>query len=287
MNNQLSYVIAGTMSWGLSRKNLNVIDCSKLLLNYFEQYINTFDLADIYGAYTTEELFGNALKYSNINRNNIIIISKCGIAYPFQTNNFLVKHYDYSKDYIIKAVERSLKFIQTDYLDILLLHRPSPLLIVDEVAEAYLYLFKNGMIKEIGVFNFLPLQIDLLNKYIPIKYNQLQFSVTKNQSFIDGTFDHHQLYQMQPMAWNPTGDLYKLTLNQDIKNNILKLCELKNWNPDLILLAWIIKHPAHILPVIGTTNINRINQLNQLNNIIISTEEWFQIYTIFLNKNVP
>lgn len=285
--NNLSYCIAGTMSWGLSGKNLNIKESSNILSSYLNQNIDTFDLADIYGGYTTEELFGKALKHSEVNRNKIIIISKCGIAYPTSNNNFKVKHYDYSKDYIVKAVERSLQLLQTDYLDILLLHRPSPLLNVEEVAEAYQYLIQNGMIKEIGVSNFLPQQIDLLNKYIPIKYNQIQFSVTHNLSMIDGTLDHHQLHKILPMAWNPTGDFYKSSFNQEIKIKFLDLCSTKNWNPNIILLAWILKHPSNIIPVLGTTNVNNINELNQLNDIKISTEDWFQIYTIFLNKNVP
>ena len=171
------------------------------------------------------------------------------VFFPLITNNnFKVKHYDYSKDYIVKAVVRSLQLIQTDFLDILLLHRPSPLLNILEVAEAYQYLFQNGMIKEIGVSNFLPQQIDLLSKYIPIKFNQIQFSVTHNNSMIDGTLDHHQLHHIQPMAWNPTGDFYISSFNQAIKIKFLDFCTNKNWNPNLILLAWILKHPTKIIP---------------------------------------
>lgn len=287
MNNQLSYCIAGTMSWGLSGKNLSIAECSNLILNYINQNINTFDLADIYGGYTTEELFGTALKHSNIDRNKIKIISKCGIAYPSLINNYQIKHYDYSKEYIIKAVERSLKLIQTDYLDILLLHRPSPLLNVNEVAEAYHYLYSNGMINEIGVSNFLPKQIDLLKQYIPIKYNQLQFSITHHLDLSNGTFEYLQLHNIQPMAWNPTGNFYKENIDIDIKNKFLSYCKENNWNPNLVLFAWILKHPAKIAPVLGTTNLLNINQLNMLNNIKLSTEEWFHLYTIFLNKNVP
>lgn len=287
MSNQLSYCIAGTMSWGIYGKNHNSQECSNLMQAYINQGINTFDLADIYGGYTTEELFGNAFKKSNINRQDLNIISKCGIASPSSNNKYQVKHYDYSKEYIINAVERSLKLIQTDYLDILLLHRPSPLLNVDEVAEAYQYLLKNGMIKEIGVSNFLPLQIDLLKQYIPVNYNQLQFSVTHNIDLTNGTFEYLQYNNIQPMAWNPTGSFYKENCNFEVKTKFLQLCKNNNWNPNLILLAWIKKHPSNILPVLGTTNLLNINELNSLNDIKISTQEWFELYTIFLEKNVP
>ena len=221
MTNQLSYCIAGTMSWGLSGKKLNALECSNLLHLYNNQGIDTFDLADIYGGYTTEELFGDALKISNLSRSSLKIISKCGIAYPNSNNSFKVKHYDYSKDYIIKAVERSLKLIQTDYLDILLLHRPSPLLEVNEVAEAYHNLFQRGLIKEIGVSNFLPQQIELLKKYIPVKSNQIQFSATHHQDLTNGTFEYLQHNQIQPMAWNSTGSFYQESFDVAIKNKYL------------------------------------------------------------------
>lgn len=287
MNKPLSYCIAGTMSWGLSGKNLTTKESSNLIHLYHNQGINTFDLADIYGGYTTEELFGNALKISNINRNDLKIISKCGIASPFSNNNHQLKHYDYSKEYIIKAVERSLRLIQSDYLDILLLHRPSPLLNATEVAEAYQELSKKGMLKEIGVSNFLPLQIDLLKEYIPVKYNQLQFSVTHHQDLSSGTFEYLQKNAIQPMAWNPLGSFYKIEQNIEIKNKFILFCNKRNLNPSLVLLAWIKKHPANIIPVLGTTNISNISNLHQLAEIKLSTEDWFEIYTIFLNKNVP
>ena len=287
MNNKISHCIAGTMSWGLYGKNLSVQDCSTLIENYKSQNINTFDLADIYGGYTTEQLFGNALKKTNTNRQDVILISKCGIASPSSNNNYQIKHYDYSKEYIIKAVERSLRLIQSDYLDILLLHRPSPLLNVAEVAEAYQELSKKGMVKEIGVSNFLPLQIDLLKEYIPVKYNQLQFSVTHHQDLSNGTFEYLQKNLIQPMAWNPLGSFYKIEQNIEVKNKFILFCNERNLNPNLVLLAWIKKHPAAIIPVLGTTNIFNINSLHQLAGIKLSTEEWFEIYTIFLSKNVP
>ena len=135
MKTKLSPIIAGTMNWGIWDKKLTTSEMEHLMNICIENQITTFDHADIYGNYTTEADFGKAFKQSNIDRNNVHFISKCGIQSAGSRNN-TVKHYDYSKEYIIWSVENSLKNLQTDYLDVLLLHRPSPLMVADEIAEA-------------------------------------------------------------------------------------------------------------------------------------------------------
>ena len=106
-------------------------------------------------------------------------------------------------------------------------------------------------------------------------------------TFNKNTFEYLQLHHIQPMAWNPTGDFYNDNFDVEIKNKFITFCNEKNWNPNLILLAWIMKHPSNVVPVLGTTNPLNIKELNILNEIKISTQDWFHIYTIFLNKNVP
>ena len=160
MKTNLSPVIAGTMNCGVWDKNLSSDEMANLIHVCLENKITTFDHADIYGGYTTESTFGIGLKKSKLDRSKIQLISKCGIQHVCDTRNNRIKHYDYSKEYIIWSVENSLKNLQTDYLDVFLLHRPSPLMVADEIAEAVEQLKKDGKILDFGLSNFTPSQTD-------------------------------------------------------------------------------------------------------------------------------
>ena len=137
---KISNIISGTMGWGSWGHNLNLKEMENLIKTCFELGINTFDHADIYGGYTTEVDFGKAFLNSGINRSDVFFISKCGIQYPSEKRKLNIKYYDYSKEYIIKSVETSIKNLNADYLDLILLHRPSPLMNVNEIASAIDYL---------------------------------------------------------------------------------------------------------------------------------------------------
>jgi predicted oxidoreductase len=154
---------------------------------FVENAITTFDHADIYGGYTTEAIFGKALLQSKISRDTIQLISKCGIQHTVENRpENKVKHYDYSKKYIIWSAENSLKNLKTDYLDVFLLHRPSPLLQPDEVAEAVTQLKKEGKILDFGVSNFTSSQTELIREQTNVAFNQIQFSATDFQAMTDG-----------------------------------------------------------------------------------------------------
>jgi predicted oxidoreductase len=163
MKTKLSPIIAGTMNWGIWDKKLTTSEMEHLIHICIENQITSFDHADIYGNYTTEADFGKAFKTSKIDRSKIQLISKCGIQSMGGRDN-AIKHYEYSKDYIIWSVENSLKNLQTDFLDVLLLHRPSPLMIADEIAEAIAKLKKEGKIIDFGVSNFTASQTELLRQ---------------------------------------------------------------------------------------------------------------------------
>ncbi len=180
-----SKLIAGTMTWGVWGKSLLKNDMIAILKHGVSENITTFDHADIYGGYTTETEFGQAFKDSGIYREDVQFISKCGIQYMSANRKNVVKHYDYSKDYIIWSVEASLKNLQTDYLDTLLLHRPSPLMQPDEISEAIITLKNSGKIKHFGVSNFTASQMDLISKNVQIDVNQIEFSLTKKDAIHD------------------------------------------------------------------------------------------------------
>jgi predicted oxidoreductase len=283
-----SKIIAGTMTWGIWGKNYNTNQMIELINCCLENDITTFDHADIYGGYTTEASFGKAFGESKIKREKIQLISKCGIEHTEGRGN-KIKHYNYSKNYIIWSVENSLKNLQTDYLDTLLLHRPSPLMQADEITEAIEKLKKEGKIKTFGVSNFSSIQTELINQKTKIEFNQIQFSATHLEPMLDGSLDYMQLNNITPMSWNPLGSIFKEEDEKCIRLlTLLDQLEIKyNVTKDVLLLSWIMQHPANILPVIGTTSLDRIKNSTKSISTKLELEDWFAIWTESVGNKVP
>ncbi|WP_026703568.1 aldo/keto reductase [Flavobacterium soli] len=289
MKTAFSQIIAGTMNWGIWDKNLSTSEMANLIHVCLENKITTFDHADIYGDYTTEAAFGKAFAESKIDRKKIQLISKCGIQHITPNRDNKVKHYDYSKEYIIWSVENSLKNLKTDYLDALLLHRPSPLMQPDEIAEAVEKLKAEGKILDFGLSNFTPSQTDLIRSKTEVNYNQVQFSATHFEAMIDGSLDYMQLHNITPMAWNPLGTVFR---EDTIQTRILKkllatLVDKYHVGSDMILLAWILQHPAKIIPVAGTVNVARLQYINNATQLVLDKEDWFAIWTESMGNPVP
>ena len=290
MSVELSPIIAGVMNWGVWDKNLNTNEFTHLINLFIENGITTFDHADIYGGYTTEASFGKALSESKIDRKKIQLITKCGIQYTSENRpNNSIKHYEYSKDYIIWSAENSLKNLQTDYLDVLLLHRPSPLMQADEIAEAVSKLKADGKILSFGVSNFTSSQTELLRQKTEISFNQVQFSATHHEAMLDGSFDYMQIHNIKPMAWNPLGTVFRENTDQTfrLRQLLAKLVEKYHIGSDIILLAWIMQHPAGISPVAGTVNSGRIQQLMKAKSLVLDKQDWFAIWTESMGNKVP
>lgn len=289
MTTALSPIIAGTMNWGSWDKKLSASEMANLIRVCLENGLSSFDHADIYGSYTTEADFGLGFKQCGIDRSKIQLISKCGIRYVSENRSHRLKHYDYSKDYIIWCAENSLKNLQTDYLDVFLLHRPSPLMIADEIAEAVSKLKQDGKIVDFGVSNFTPTQTDLIRQRVTISYNQIQFSATHYQPMVDGSLDHMQLHGIRPMAWNPLGCLFRVDTEQSRRLKVLmaELASKYDCGADTILLAWILHHPAKIIPIAGTINVARIQQLMKATQLKLELEDWFAIWTESMGERVP
>ena len=290
MSVQLSPIIAGVMNWGVWDKNLNTNEFTHLINLFIENGITTFDHADIYGGYTTEASFGKALSESKIDRKKIQLITKCGIQYVSENRpNNSLKHYEYSKDYIIWSAENSLKNLQTDYLDVFLLHRPSPLMQADEIAEAVSKLKADGKILSFGVSNFTSSQTELLRQKTEISFNQVQFSATHHEAMLDGSLDYIQVHNIKPMAWNPLGTVFRENTDQTfrLRQLLAKLVEKYRIGSDIILLAWIMQHPAGISPVAGTVNSGRIQQLMKAKSLVLDKQDWFAIWTESMGNRVP
>ena len=288
MKTSLSPIIAGTMNWGVWDKNLSTSEMSHLINICIENKITTFDHADIYGGYTTEAQFGKAFAESKISRSQLQLISKCGIQLTNGRPNS-IKHYDYSKEYIIWSVENSLKNLQTDYLDVLLLHRPSPLMVADEIAEAIEKLKSEGKILDFGLSNFTSSQTDLILQKTEISYDQIQFSATHYQAMLDGSLDYMQIHDIIPMSWNPLGTVFREDIDQTrrLKKLLVQLVEKYGVGSDTILLAWILKHPSNVLPVAGTVNIARIQSLMKAVALELDNLDWFAIWTESMGNKVP
>lgn len=286
MKQHFSRVIQGCMTWGIWGKNFNTSEMLKHIEHNVERGVTTFDHADIYGNYTTEKAFGQAFMQSQVQRDQIQLISKCGIQLVNESRKTFVKHYNYQKSYIISQAEQSLKNLKTDYLDLFLLHRPSPLMQNDEILEAITLLKTQGKIKAFGVSNFTPQQVEYLNKNIDISANQFEFSLTHTQPINDDTLLYHQQNNITSMAWSPLGVSLKLEEDTVLMQNLKTLSKQYDCSISQLVLAWLFHHPAHIYPVIGTTNIERVEQAVLSLDIKLDLQDWFLLYESSLGREV-
>ena len=250
-----------------------------------------FDHADIYGDYTTESEFGEILRKDPALRKQMQITTKCGIRMMSDKKPFHnIKSYDSSKAHIIESVECSLKNLNTDYIDILLIHRPDLLLEPKEVAEAIFELKKNGKVLFFGVSNFSISQFKMLNAEVDLCTNQVEASVLKLDAFHDGTLDQLLSIGMQPTIWSPlAGGAFFLTEKDERVLRILKegkvLCQKYNCDMDTLLLAWTKRHPSSPVPVLGTSKIERIEKYAN-KKVNLEREDWYKLYTASLGHKV-
>ncbi|CAD0003276.1 aldo/keto reductase [Flavobacterium salmonis] len=277
----LSPVISGIRNWGVWDKNLTSKEMESMIQLCIENKITTFDHSDIYGDYTTEAEFGKAFKDSKISREKLQLITKCGIQMVTEDRHNKIRHYEHSKEYIIWSAEESLKKLKTDYIDVFLLQRPSPLMQAEEIAEAVEKLKSEGKIIDFGVGNFSNSQVELIRQKTEVSYHSVQFSATNFEPMTDGTFDYAQIHGISPLAWNPLGTVFREDTKQTrrLKKLLSTLVEKYHLGSDTLLLAWILKHPAKVIPVAGTVNVARIQSLMKAVELEMDKEDWFAIWT--------
>ncbi|MDP3311825.1 aldo/keto reductase family oxidoreductase [Lutibacter sp.] len=281
--------------WRLNDWNLSTQELITLIERTFELGITTIDHADIYGNYTCEALFGNALNLNKGVRTKLQLITKCGIK--LNSNKYpdrKVKIYDYSYQHIVSSVENSLKNLQTDYIDLLLLHRPSPFFNNEEVAKAFTHLKKEGKVLHFGVSNFSAQQFSTLNFFIenPLVTNQIEISPYSLEHFENGMLDFLQKEKINPMAWSPLagGNLLNPTDIKGIRiKKVLEEIRLEINAPCItsVIYCWLLMHPSKMAPIIGTGNINRIKLASESLLLKMTLEQWFQIYIASLGKDLP
>jgi predicted oxidoreductase len=245
----------------------------------------SFDHADIYGDYEVEAAFGAGLARWQGKRDSVELISKCDIMLksPNRPNN-RIQHYDTSAGHIVASVERSLANLGTDYLDLLLLHRPDPLMHADETAAALAGLVKSGKVHAVGVSNFTPPQFDLLASRLPFALvtNQIEMSVLKTTALTDGSLDHAQRLSYAPMIWSPLGGGSLFTGKGEREARVraaLASVAAETGATDLaaVAIAWLLRHPARLLPVLGTMKPERLAGMVKALEISLDRQQWFAI----------
>ena len=283
-----SPIIIGTMRWGIWGADHSTRDVQNLIETSLAENLTTFDHADIYGDYTTEKFFGDAFSEMDIERDSVQFISKCGIEMLCKNRDFQLKSYNYSKSHILKSVDTSLENLKTDFLDVLLLHRPSPLMNPTEIAEAFSILREEKKVRHFGVSNFSTSQFDLINDAFPLITNQVEISINETKAFYDGTLDQMLLKNLQPMAWSVLGNYFTGNSEQNsrIRKVALELCQKYDREENQLLLAFILKHPAKILPVIGTSRAEKIAEMKKSLDLELSREDWFRLLEAAAGKEV-
>ena len=287
-SSEYSQIIVGTMNWGSWGASLSTKEVSTRIEAAFKLGLTTFDHADIYGDYTTETAFGTGFKASGISRESVQFIGKCGIALANKSRGTVTNHYNYTYQYILNSVQRSLEELQTYYLDLLLLHRPSPLMDPIEIQQAIQTLLDKGYIKSFGLSNFTPSQTTIIQQKLKVSANQLEISLKASDPFFNGALDHCLMHQITPMAWAPLGGiLSNKSLPLALEKAFVEMEKKYALTRDAILLAWLFKHPVAIHPVIGTTKVERYKNAVSAMNIDFDIEDWFYLLAAFRGHDIP
>jgi len=278
------------MSWDLDGSGL--LD---LIHGALDLGITTFDHADIYGDYRCEERFGQALASAPGLRQGMQLVTKCGIKLVSESRPAHgIKHYDTGRAHLLASVDNSLRALRTDHVDLLLIHRPDPLIDADEVAEAFGVLRRSGRVLDFGVSNFTPWQFDLLASRLDFDLvtNQVELSVLNMEALHDGTIAQCQRRRISPMAWSPLGGgrLFKADDEQAVRvRQALRAVgeELGRATMDQVALAWILRHPASIVPVVGAGKVERLRRSAASLELSLSREQWFALWRASAGREVP
>lgn len=281
--------------WRLADWGRSEAEIRELLAGCLELGITTFDHADIYGDYTCESLFGQALASSGIERSKIQLVTKCGIKLVSRNRPaHAVKCYDTMAAHIVASAENSLRSLQVDYLDLLLIHRPDPLTDPREVNDAFMALKDSGKVLHFGVSNFLPSQFEMLASKldVPLVTNQIEYSVMHLDSHADGSLDLCQRLDIRPMAWSPMGGgrlFHEESEQADRLRDVLGRIGRRagGASMDQVALAWVLMHPARFVPVLGTGRLSRIRKAVEALDVSLSREQWFEIWCASTGRDVP
>ena len=254
-----------------------------------DQGITSFDQADIYGGYEAEEILGNALSGSAL-RNKMEIVTKCDIIAPVgRYEDARVKYYDTSRAHIIASVDHSLRLMGIDHIDLLLIHRPDPLMDHHETGAALDEVIASGKVRSVGVSNFRPYDWELLQSAMKnhLVTNQIELSVLAHDSFVNGDVAFHQRIGTPLMAWSPLagGALFSGD-HPDVMSALSNVASQNNVDETAVAIAWLLAHPSRILPVLGTNSLERIKGMSAALDVKMDRQTWYEIYTAALGREV-
>ena len=289
---EFSKIAAGL--WRLDQWGHSPQDTLSWIKSALDVGITTFDHADIYGMYTNEALFGEAIAIDPSIREKMELVSKCDICLVCDERpEYHINHYNTSPEHIISSVEQSLKNLQTDFLDLVLLHRPDPLMNADATAEAFNKLISDGKVNHVGISNFTPFQVELLQSRldVPLVTNQVECSLHHYKPLFDGTLDQAQKLHMAPMFWSPFsgGRLFNGDDEQShrIHSTLAPLREKYSASTSQIALAWLMKLPCNGLPVMGTGKTERLKEAALAVEIELDRQDWFSLLVASQGHPVP
>jgi len=292
--NALDFSPVAVGLWRAGRAQLSEARLVELITASVDAGIHTFDLADIYGNYAGEQAFGDALAASGLPRHAVRLISKCGVCNVSPARPaHQVKHYDNGAAHLRASVDASLQKLRTDHLDLFLVHRPDFLLDADELAQALQAVVQAGKVRHVGVSNFSPSQQRLLASRLPsLAANQIELSVLRRAPFTDGTLDLCQEQRCLPMAWSPLGGGLLFTGDgEDLRRLRTALAEvgeaLGGASLDQVALAWLMRHPSGILPVLGTTDPARVQSAAGAAALRLDRQQWYRIWQAATGTPIP
>ncbi len=267
----------------------------------FESGFTLFDLADIYGGGAAEIVLGDALREHPEMRPQMVLSSKCGIRQQGVPSADAPYRYDFSADYIVQSCEGSLERMGVDVIDLYLLHRPDYLMNPDEVADAFTRLKSAGKVREFGVSNFRPSQVTLLQQAcpMPLTVNQVEISLLKLDPFDDGTLDQCLCEKITPMAWSPLSgghladsapidrSLPEYSRRSTLRKTLDGIARSHSTSRSVAALAWLLKHPAGIVPIIGSTDVANIQASARAADLELGREEWYRLMEAGRGERLP
>ncbi len=291
INDQLSFSEITYGMWRLADdQNVSAAHVRAKIEACLAQGITTMDQADIYGGYVAEEVMGTALAGTDL-RDQIEIVTKCDIVAPVgRYVDARVKYYDTGAPHISASVDHSLRLMQIDHIDMLLIHRPDPMMDHHETGGALDAVVASGKVGAVGVSNFRPHDMELLQSAMktPLAVNQIEMSVIAHQVFTNGDLAYLQQHDIPAMAWSPlAGGALFAPENVALHDVLVSIANRYGSDVTALSIAWLLAHPARIIPVLGTNKLDRIATMSAASDLQLDRQTWFEIYTAALGHEVP
>lgn len=287
---EFSRIVAGV--WRMAEWNWSVAQRQQWIEACLEQGVTTFDHADIYGGYSIEALFGEVLRQAPALRDGMQLVSKCGIALRHDRRpEHRVKHYNTTLDHIMASVDASLVQLATDRLDLLLIHRPDPLMEADEVAEAFIRLQQSGKVQHFGVSNCSASQFELLNSRFPLVTNQIECSLLHMDPLHDGTLDQAQRLRRAPMLWSPLAGGRLLRdggeREQRVRHVMAEMAQRYGISTATLAYAWLLRLPSRPLPITGSGRLEALHEAVAATRVELDRQDWYALWQASAGHEVP